>query len=59
MAITADGGLRVNLDRGDVGVPAAGAQAVVLSRKTITPWLSAFGKRVQRETMTPSPSAAG
>ncbi|MEU1318629.1 polysaccharide deacetylase family protein [Streptomyces tibetensis] len=56
MAFTAGGGLRVNLDRGDVGVPAAGAQTVALSRKTITPWLSAFGKRVQRQTVTPSPS---
>ncbi|MEU7722921.1 polysaccharide deacetylase family protein [Streptomyces tibetensis] len=56
MAITADGGLRVNLDRGDVGVPAAGARTVTLSRKTVTPWLSAFGQRVRRQTMTPSPS---
>jgi peptidoglycan-N-acetylglucosamine deacetylase len=56
MAFTAGGGLRVNFDRGDVGVPAAGAQTVALSRKAITPWLSAFGQRVQRQTVTPSRS---
>ncbi|MEV6379650.1 polysaccharide deacetylase family protein [Streptomyces sp. NPDC051773] len=27
-----------------------------LSRKTVTPWLSAFGKRAQRQTMTPGRS---
>ncbi|MDQ0909000.1 peptidoglycan/xylan/chitin deacetylase (PgdA/CDA1 family) [Streptomyces canus] len=56
MAFTADGGLRVTFDRGDVGVPAAGAYTVVLSRGTVTPWLSAFGRRVQRQTVTPSRS---
>lgn len=56
MAFTADGGLRVDFDRGDVGVPAAGALTVTLSKETVTPWLSAFGKRVQRQTVTPSRS---
>lgn len=56
MAFTADGGLRVHFDRGDVGVPAAGAQTVTLPEKTITPWLSAFGKRAQRQTVSPSRS---
>ncbi|MEU0388742.1 polysaccharide deacetylase family protein [Streptomyces chartreusis] len=56
MAFTADGGLRVAFDRGDVGVPAAGALTVTLSKETVTPWLSAFGKRVQRQTVTPSRS---
>ncbi|MDQ0717833.1 peptidoglycan/xylan/chitin deacetylase (PgdA/CDA1 family) [Streptomyces luteogriseus] len=56
MAFTADGGLRVHFDRGDVGVPAAGAFAVTLPKKTITPWLSAFGKRAQQQTLSPSRS---
>jgi hypothetical protein len=54
MASTADGGLRVNFDRGDVGVPAAGSYRVALPKETITPWLSAFGLRAQRQTMKPS-----
>ncbi|GAA2420802.1 polysaccharide deacetylase family protein [Streptomyces coeruleofuscus] len=56
MAFTADGGLRVHFDRGDVGVPAAGALTVTIPKKTITPWLSAFGKRAQQQTMSPSRS---
>jgi peptidoglycan-N-acetylglucosamine deacetylase len=56
MAFTADGGLRVNFDRGDVGVPALGAYTVAFSQKTITPWLSAFGQRAQRQTVTPGRS---
>jgi peptidoglycan/xylan/chitin deacetylase (PgdA/CDA1 family) len=56
MAFTADGGLRVTFDRGDVGVPAAGAVTVAFPEETISPWLSAFGKRAQRQTMTPSRS---
>ncbi|MDQ1017564.1 polysaccharide deacetylase family protein [Streptomyces afghaniensis] len=56
MAFTADGGLRVAFDRGDVGVPAAGAVTVTLPGEEVTPWLSAFGKRAQRQTVTPSPS---
>ena len=34
----------------------AGSFLVSLSRKTVTPWLSAFGKRAQRQTMTPGRS---
>nr|WP_239149301.1 polysaccharide deacetylase family protein [Streptomyces sp. SID12501] len=53
MAFTADGGLRVTFDRGEVGTPAAGSYVVTLSRATVTPWLSAFGERVQRQTVRP------
>ncbi|WP_327744511.1 polysaccharide deacetylase family protein [Streptomyces europaeiscabiei] len=56
MAFTADGGLRAAFDRGDVGTPAAGSYAVTLSKETISPWLSAFGQRVQQQTVTPSRS---
>ncbi|MEI5521991.1 polysaccharide deacetylase family protein [Streptomyces brasiliscabiei] len=56
MEFTATGGLRVAFDRGDVGTPAAGAALVVLSRETVTPWLSAFGERAQRQTVRPGGS---
>ncbi|MER7563671.1 polysaccharide deacetylase family protein [Streptomyces sp. NPDC097941] len=56
MDFTADGALRVNLDRGEVGAPPAGAYTVTLPEATITPWLSGFGKRAQRQTVSPSPS---
>lgn len=56
MAFTADGGLRVTFDRGEVGVPPAGSFIVALPKETITPWLSGFGKRVQRQTVKPSRS---
>ncbi|MFF5982887.1 polysaccharide deacetylase family protein [Streptomyces olindensis] len=56
MAFTADGGLRVAFDRGDVGAPAAGTYVVTLPRETISPWLSAFGRRVQEQTRTPGRS---
>ncbi|MFI1727251.1 polysaccharide deacetylase family protein [Streptomyces sp. NPDC020489] len=56
MAFTADGKLQVHFDRGDVGIPAAGPQTVTIPKKTITPWLSAFGKRAQRQTLNPSRS---
>ncbi|OUD03982.1 hypothetical protein [Streptomyces swartbergensis] len=56
MACTANGGLRVTFDRGEVGVPAAGAYTVAFPEETVTPWLSAFGQRVQRQTVTPSRS---
>ncbi|MBE4741146.1 MULTISPECIES: polysaccharide deacetylase family protein [Streptomyces] len=56
MTFTADGGLRVTFDSGEVGAPPAGTFLVNLSRKTVTPWLSGFGKRAQRQTMTPSRS---
>ncbi|KOU59832.1 hypothetical protein ADK57_32470 [Streptomyces sp. MMG1533] len=56
MAFTTDGGLRVTFDRGDVAVPAAGALTVTVPRKTVTPWLSAFGKRAQHQTVRPSGS---
>ncbi|WP_143658604.1 polysaccharide deacetylase family protein [Streptomyces sp. IMTB 2501] len=53
MAFTADGGLRVEFDSGEVGTPAAGSYVVTLSREMITPWLSAFGQRAQRQTVSP------
>lgn len=56
MAFTTDGGLRVAFDRGEVGVPAAGTYTVTFPKKTITLWLSAFGHRVQQQTLTPSRS---
>ncbi|CBG75788.1 putative secreted polysaccharide deacetylase [Streptomyces scabiei 87.22] len=56
MDFTADGGLRVTFDRGEVGVPAAGRLSVVLPSKTVTPWLSGFGERAQRQTMRPGRS---
>ncbi|MDX2932744.1 polysaccharide deacetylase family protein [Streptomyces ipomoeae] len=56
MVFTADGGLRVTFDRGEVGVPAAGVYVVAFSEKTVTPWLSAFGARAQQQTVEPSGS---
>ncbi|MEY9995476.1 hypothetical protein ABIE67_007508 [Streptomyces sp. V4I8] len=56
MAFTTDGGLRVTFDRGEVGAPAAGTYLVPFPKETITPWLSAFGRRLQQQTMTPSRS---
>ena len=56
MAFTADGGLQVTFDSGEVGVPPAGTFLATLSKETVTPWLSAFGKRAQRQTTTPSRS---
>jgi peptidoglycan/xylan/chitin deacetylase (PgdA/CDA1 family) len=54
MAFTADGALRVTFDRGGVAVPAAGALTVTFPAKTVTPWLSAFGKRARHQTVRPS-----
>ncbi|MFM9607310.1 polysaccharide deacetylase family protein [Streptomyces niveiscabiei] len=56
MEFTAAGALRIGFDRGDVGAPAAGSYVVVLPKETVTPWLSAFGARAQRQTVTPSGS---
>ncbi|MEU5888941.1 polysaccharide deacetylase family protein [Streptomyces sp. NPDC047461] len=56
MVYTADGGLRVTFDRGEVGAPAAGTYVVTFPRATVTPWLSAFGKRAQQQTVRPSGS---
>ncbi|MFD4604614.1 polysaccharide deacetylase family protein [Streptomyces sp. NPDC058464] len=53
LAFTSDGGLRVSFDRGEVGVPAAGRYTVTFSEKTATAWLSAFGKRAQRQSVHP------
>ncbi|MBT2677147.1 polysaccharide deacetylase family protein [Streptomyces sp. ISL-14] len=54
MVFTTDGGLRATFDPGEVGVPAAGQYVVALSKTTVTPWLSDFGKRVQQQTVRPS-----
>ncbi|GHH09681.1 polysaccharide deacetylase family protein [Streptomyces lanatus] len=56
MAFTGDGGLRVSFDRGVVGAPAAGTYRVTVSKETVTPWLSAFGGRAQRQTVEPGGS---
>ncbi|MEU9450545.1 polysaccharide deacetylase family protein [Streptomyces sp. NPDC048277] len=53
MEPTANGGLRIEFDRDTVGVPAAGRYVVSLPRATVTPLLSAFGRRVQRQTVSP------
>ncbi|MGW1748334.1 polysaccharide deacetylase family protein [Streptomyces sp. NPDC002092] len=56
MAFTPDGGLRVAFDQGAVGAPAAGSYLVTLPKATVTPWLSAFGRRAQHQTVQPSRS---
>lgn len=56
MAFASDGGLRVVFDRGQVGAAAAGSYVVTPSKATVTPWLSAFGSRAQRQTVRPSRS---
>ncbi|MDX2543555.1 polysaccharide deacetylase family protein [Streptomyces sp. WI04-05B] len=56
MTFTADGGLRVTFARGAVGAAPAGSYVVTLSRATVTPWLSPFGKRAQQQTEQPSDS---
>ncbi|WP_172639463.1 polysaccharide deacetylase family protein [Streptomyces tailanensis] len=53
MAFTADGDLKVDFNRGTVGVPAAGRISVTLPGATVTPWLSDFGSRAQRQTTDP------
>ncbi|WP_327319223.1 polysaccharide deacetylase family protein [Streptomyces sp. NBC_01235] len=53
MAFTADGDLKVDFDRGTVGVPPAGRISVTLPKATITPWLSDFGSRAQQQTTSP------
>ncbi|MDN0198184.1 polysaccharide deacetylase family protein [Streptomyces sp. S.PNR 29] len=53
MAFTADGDLKVDFDRGTVGVPPAGRISVTLPKATVTPWLSDFGSRAQKQTTDP------
>ncbi|GEC06503.1 hypothetical protein SSP24_41580 [Streptomyces spinoverrucosus] len=53
MAFTADGDLKVDFDRGTVGVPPAGRISVTLPKSTVTPWLSDFGSRAQQQTTDP------
>ncbi|MEU0031290.1 polysaccharide deacetylase family protein [Streptomyces sp. NPDC006335] len=56
MAFTADGGLRVTFDPGAVGAVPAGSYVVTLPKETVTPWLSAFGRRAQRQSVSPAGS---
>ncbi|MFF7645296.1 hypothetical protein [Streptomyces canus] len=56
MAFTADGGLRVIFQAGAVGAVPAGSYLVTLSKETVAPWLSAFGRRAQQQTVQPSRS---
>jgi peptidoglycan/xylan/chitin deacetylase (PgdA/CDA1 family) len=53
MAFTADGGLKVDFDRGTVGVPPAGRISVTLPHADVTPWLSDFGSRAQQQATNP------
>ncbi|MFF5979521.1 polysaccharide deacetylase family protein [Streptomyces olindensis] len=53
MAFTSDGDLKVDFDRGTVGVPPAGRISVNLPKATVTPWLSDFGSRAQKQTTDP------
>ncbi|MDF3145154.1 MULTISPECIES: polysaccharide deacetylase family protein [unclassified Streptomyces] len=53
MAFTADGDLKVDFDRGTVGVPPAGRISVTLPKATVTPWLSDFGSRAQHQSTDP------
>ncbi|MFJ4974678.1 polysaccharide deacetylase family protein [Streptomyces coeruleorubidus] len=53
MAFTADGDLKVDFDRGTVGLPPAGRISVTLPKATVTPWLSDFGSRAQHQTTDP------
>ncbi|BBC37696.1 hypothetical protein SGFS_089900 [Streptomyces graminofaciens] len=56
MTFTADGGLRVTFDRDEVGAAPAGRYVVTFSKATVTPWLSAFGKRARQQSEQPSRS---
>jgi peptidoglycan/xylan/chitin deacetylase (PgdA/CDA1 family) len=53
-AFTPDGALRIRFDRGAVAVPAAGEQEIEIARDDVTPLLSDFGLRAQRERVRPS-----
>lgn len=53
MAFTTDGDLKVDFDRGTVGLPPAGRISITLPKATVTPWLSDFGSRAQHQTTDP------
>ncbi|MFF7643533.1 polysaccharide deacetylase family protein [Streptomyces canus] len=53
MSFTSGGGLKVDFDRDTVGVAAAGRISVTLPEATVTPFLSDFGARAQRQTVDP------
>ncbi|WP_128433647.1 polysaccharide deacetylase family protein [Streptomyces cyaneus] len=54
LSFTTDGGLRVEFEPGTVGGTAAGSFVVSFTKAAITPWLSPFGKRAQKQTERPS-----
>ncbi|PPS68526.1 MULTISPECIES: polysaccharide deacetylase family protein [Streptomyces] len=54
LSFTAVGGIRVQLDSGTVGASAAGSYVVSLDKATVTPWLSPFGRRAQKQTEHPN-----
>lgn len=54
MSFTREGALRIDFDRGTVGVPAGGRYQVILPKTAVAPWLSGFGKRVQEQAVSPS-----
>lgn len=54
MAFTASGDLRVTFAPGTVGAAPAGSYVVTVPRATVTSWLSAFGRRAQRQSVSPS-----
>ncbi|MDX3638237.1 polysaccharide deacetylase family protein [Streptomyces sp. MB09-02B] len=53
MAFTPAGDLKVDFDRGAVGLPPAGRLSVTLPKATVTPWLSDFGDRARKQTTDP------
>ncbi|MBC9728942.1 polysaccharide deacetylase family protein [Streptomyces sp. TRM68367] len=53
MVFTQGGALRITFDRGTIGPPAAGRVQVTLPPATVIPWLSDFGKRVRKQTVSP------
>jgi peptidoglycan-N-acetylglucosamine deacetylase len=55
VSFTARGDLAIDFDRGAVAVPVAGAQHVEIPNAEISPLLSDFGRRVQRQSVDPSP----
>ncbi|MET7688153.1 polysaccharide deacetylase family protein [Streptomyces sp. NPDC005483] len=56
MAFAANGGLRVTFDPGTVGAVPAGTYSVTVPKETVTPWLSDFGARAQRQSVSPTGS---
>jgi hypothetical protein len=53
LAFAENGSLVATFDQGTVALASAGRQEVVLSRVKVTPLLSGFGRRVQRQALHP------